>query len=209
MKRLLYLLIATSLVFTACKKEEGCTDSQATNYNADAEKDDGSCIYGILGTWTATSVDIDSSQTVTINGVEVDSLTYSGNITMTPNDADIFGEIEFTNNGTAIIDDGDVLDYTYSNNVLTLTDGYDIMLFPCSVTKTNLSITLEESMDTAWTEMGMEITVQMYWGQTIHCSKNTVINNNVNQRIGNSNYSWFTKPKLPNILKDIKINSNK
>ena len=208
MKRLLYLLIATSLVFTACKKEEGCTDSTATNYNADAEKDDGSCIYGILGTWTATSVNIDSSQTVTINGVEVDSLTYSGNITMAPNDADIFGEIEFTNNGKAIIED-DILDYTYSNNVLTLTDGNDIMLLPCFVTKTNLSLTLEESMDTAWSEMGIAITVQAYWGQTINCSRNTVTNTNVNQRVGNSNYSWFTKPKLPNILKDIKINSNK
>tara|TARA_B100001964_G_scaffold211388_1_gene246627 strand:+ start:829 stop:1455 length:627 start_codon:yes stop_codon:yes gene_type:complete len=208
MKKLIYLLIVTALVFTACKKEEGCTDSTATNYNADAEKDDGSCIYGILGTWTATSVNIDSSQTVTINGVEVDSLTYSGNITMAPNDADIFGEIEFTNNGKAIIED-DILDYTYSNNVLTLTDGNDIMLLPCFVTKTNLSLTLEESMDTAWSEMGIAITVQAYWGQTINCSRNTVTNTNVNQRVGNSNYSWFTKPKLPNILKDIKINSNK
>ena len=45
MKKLIYLFLAVSLVFTACKKEEGCTDSIATNYNPDAEIDDGSCEY--------------------------------------------------------------------------------------------------------------------------------------------------------------------
>lgn len=39
------VLALTSLIFTSCSKEEGCTDPAATNFNADAEKDDGSCIY--------------------------------------------------------------------------------------------------------------------------------------------------------------------
>jgi len=30
---------------TSCKKEEGCTDPTAINYNPDAKKDDGSCTY--------------------------------------------------------------------------------------------------------------------------------------------------------------------
>ena len=32
------------LIFS-CKKEEGCTDPSATNYNSESEKEDGSCEY--------------------------------------------------------------------------------------------------------------------------------------------------------------------
>lgn len=38
-------LAITSLIFTSCSKEEGCTDPAATNFNVDAQKDDGSCKY--------------------------------------------------------------------------------------------------------------------------------------------------------------------
>jgi hypothetical protein len=34
-----------SLVAVSCSKEEGCTDSSATNFSESAEKDDGSCKY--------------------------------------------------------------------------------------------------------------------------------------------------------------------
>ena len=39
MKKLLYLFLVLPLIFSSCKKEEGCTDSQASNYNADADDD--------------------------------------------------------------------------------------------------------------------------------------------------------------------------
>ena len=58
MKKLLYLFLTVSLIFSSCKKEEdeptvinGCMDSQATNYNANATNDDGSCAYDPVGVW--------------------------------------------------------------------------------------------------------------------------------------------------------------
>ncbi len=50
MKKLTFILILVGLVilsgvFTSCKKKEGCTDKTATNYDPDAQKDDGSCKY--------------------------------------------------------------------------------------------------------------------------------------------------------------------
>ena len=44
MKKIIYVLFAIATIFSACKKEEGCTNPLACNYNADAEEDDGSCI---------------------------------------------------------------------------------------------------------------------------------------------------------------------
>lgn len=41
----LILLLAIPFIFAACRKEKGCNDPEAINYNPDAEKDDGSCEY--------------------------------------------------------------------------------------------------------------------------------------------------------------------
>jgi len=42
---LILLLAALSITFSSCKKELGCMDVTAMNYNPDAQKDDASCVY--------------------------------------------------------------------------------------------------------------------------------------------------------------------
>ena len=191
----------------------GCTDSIATNYNTLATVDDGSCIYGIVGVWTPTSVDKDSSMTTTIAGEIIDVfdfgdgpeiLSYSGSETMTPEEADMQGNMEFTADGYAIFEGEDSSLYTYSNDMLIIIDEGEEMEFACTFTKTDLTITMEESMDTAFTEPMLvmfgfangDVTISASQAITINCSRSTAVNTNVNQRVGNTDYSWFVKPKF-------------
>ena len=46
------IMIGLGSVLTSCSKEEGCTDVTAENFNAEAEKDDGSCTYKVETTPT-------------------------------------------------------------------------------------------------------------------------------------------------------------
>ncbi|MGB0887607.1 MAG: MbnP family protein [Vicingaceae bacterium] len=39
------IILATASVFTSCRKDEGCTNPEAINYDIDADKDDGSCEF--------------------------------------------------------------------------------------------------------------------------------------------------------------------
>jgi len=213
MKKLLYLFLAGSIVFAACKKEDdapvainGCTESTATNYNSNATNDDGSCTYDLVGKWTATNVVIDSTLTVSYMGETIDSLSSSGNRTLTTQMVGSPTSLEFMSNGT-VWDGNDTLDYTTNGTILLVEN---VGGFHYSITNSNLSLTGAEEMD--WTETvdfgngPMEIDYYYLYSNTLNFTRNTsgIINNNISQRAGNTNHGWLPKPKLPTILKDIK-----
>ncbi len=52
-----FLLISPLVFISSCEedKEEGCTDSQAINYNSGADIDDSTCLYDWTGVWEITS----------------------------------------------------------------------------------------------------------------------------------------------------------
>ena len=67
MKKILYLFLVLPLIFSSCKKEEGCMDSAAANYNADADEQDdaSSCMYNISGyVWETTSAVLNGASIV-------------------------------------------------------------------------------------------------------------------------------------------------
>ena len=210
MKKLLYTLLAVSIIFSACKKEDEETNSSNNNNNNSTS---------IVGVWTPTSVTIDTSMTTIIDGETVNDLdgeimTYSGTETTTPAEAGIDGNLEFTDNGLAIFDaDDDTSIYSYSNNVVTIiNDDGELTEFTCTFTGSDiLALTMSYGMDTSYNEPMLiflgypegNISISANQSLTINASRSTVINTNVNQRIGNTNHNWFVKPRFDNILKRV------
>ena len=153
MKKLIYTLLAVSLMFTACKKEEGCTDAIATNYNADAEDDDNSCIYSIVGTWSPTSAAINYS--ATMGGIFLMDTSY----TTTPADTSWeFTDVEFTAGGQMMMD-GESIPYSHSGNVLTITEDGETETNSCTVTSTDMVVILDDTEDEDGMTMTSNITI--------------------------------------------------
>lgn len=67
MRKYIHILLFGSLIISSCKKE-GCTDSTALNYNADAKKDDGSCTYFQLNVPTTYAFTDGTNNTVSYSG---------------------------------------------------------------------------------------------------------------------------------------------
>ena len=132
------------MIFSSCKKEEGCADPVATNYNSDAESDDGSCIFGIVGIWKPDYVVIYLlEEEFSLSGelLDSDDMTH----TSSPENIGLSGEnLEFTSEGGTIIPflSGyiDTGSYIISGNTLSIfeNDGSPSTVFTYSASKTNL-----------------------------------------------------------------------
>ena len=133
MKKLLYTLLAVSLIFSACEEEDtaptisaqtivnGCVDLTAINYISSATNDDGSCIYpavSIVGYWNSfewTIIQNEGYWTAYPNGQKV--------ITNTQSQTDNFWlDLLFDSNGDAagIDEDGDAIITDWIKNGDTL-----------------------------------------------------------------------------------------
>ena len=108
MKKYIYFLFTFALIFSSCTKEEGCTDPLATNFNVDAENDDGSCIFSLAGgEWITESITSTGSMTATMMGIPLLDSTINYTV------------ILFIRTYKLVINDnGTYMEYDNSNNVV-------------------------------------------------------------------------------------------
>ena len=160
MKKFIYIFFAVSILSVSCTKEEGCTDSFATNFNIDAENDDGSCVFGVAGgSWITQSIATTGSMSVTFGGFTIldSTINYTETnpdsldpykLTMTENGS--YTQYDVANNA---VEGGT---WSVSGNQLTLNTPDTILVLTVnSIDRDNISLSLNLIESTS--EMGMEI----------------------------------------------------
>ena len=107
------------LLFGSCAKE-GCNDPQAKNYDSSVKKDDGTCLYSILGDWEL--------QTYILNGDDLTS-TFSDYIVHLYSDSSYLAEsllagdsIYINSRGTFTLNDSHT-EFSYENTEINNNDG--------------------------------------------------------------------------------------
>lgn len=144
MKRLLTIAMIAGIALTSCKKK-GCTDPAANNYNPDAKKDDGTCVYDpppSSGEIT-TNVKLHIHHKVGANQMHLDSVYTAGNGRKFKFTSAHFylGQVMFDQEGTwetadipyAIIEPG-TMGYTFEGFPVAHYHGFDCLIGIDSVT---------------------------------------------------------------------------
>ena len=185
MKKLLYTFLAVSIIFAACKKEEDDTTIPTAS---------------IVGTWNATKTTEDVSFSVSMGGVVLEDTSYVAVST----DSLEPSSLEFLSSGTVYVyEDGDSDTNTYVKNGSTLTITENDSSFTLDINKLNANnLILIMGWDTAYTTQGVDVVEDVTI--TLEFARSTIIDPAISQKLGNTNHSWFAKPRIDNILKSIK-----
>jgi len=205
-----YVLLAVSIVFSACKKEEedtiaattvlsGCTDAIATNYDATATSDDGSCTFGIVGgAWITDTEEMTMHAIVSMGGMVFMDTTLTEIETNQDSMETVIqkfwgnGDFNAWDNNNNLVDNGT---WVQSGANVTVTTYTVIVGEIISVTKTNLVHTVEGNE--TFTEDGADYDIDFTFTAYHTRNENGFNTNNTNQRKGNTSF----KRKLINSIK--------
>ena len=195
------MFLAVSFIFTACKKEEGCTDATATNYNADAEDDDGTCTFGIVGgAWITDTEEMNMHAVVSMGGMVIMDTTLTEIETNQDSMKTVIqkfwenGDFYEWDNNNNLVDNGT---WVQSGTTVTVTTDTVIVGEILSVTKTNL--VHEVIGNESFTEDGIDYVIDYVFTAHHTRDENGFTTSNINQRKGNT--SLINKRKLINSIK--------
>ena len=210
MKKVLYKLLAVSIIFAACNTEDeivsptvisGCMDTIATNYNATSTSDDGSCTFGVVGgAWITDTEEMNIHAIISYGGMIFMDSTWTETET-NPDSMDraIFkfwsnNDYEEWDNNNNLLDNGT---WEQSGNSVTVTTDTLVVGEIISVTKTNLVHKVEGNQ--TFTEDGADYDIDIIFTGYHTRDENGFTSNNIDQRKGNT--SFINKRKLINSIK--------
>lgn len=158
MKKIGLLLLVVSII-AGCGKKEGCIDNTATNYDAEAEKNDGSCIYPSTTATTATgstdSISTGGTTGGTNTGGGVDTININTCVGNTINIADVSVKVNYVTKLNEF-NEGDYNEIDFSKG------GAFIKISLPKATKWNVVLSNTQLQKKVYSGEGKDISLQWY-----------------------------------------------
>jgi len=196
MKHINQLFLISLIIFAAiaCKKE-GCTDPKAYNYSAEADTDDGSCIfegctdpiavnydsnatissiciYDQIGSWTSTSQEIAVTANATMFGITVFDTSFTD--VVDPDSLDPSG-LDFIAGGTLYVhyndEPSDTGTWSQNNNDLTLNVADSTLMMTIDTINSSLLRLLFNGVETG-TDQSSGVDYTVNYNGTFEFSRN-------------------------------------